>query len=114
VTRLFSAAPTSLNAATITSLIFVIIGSLSVAGSLQQIYEKAFHQPHRGVRGLHRLPVWIAGLCLFVAFESEVGRPVRDLADGFGLVAVLTLCDRGLFRCAWRLLEVLLLGDDHR
>jgi hypothetical protein len=46
--------------ATATSLIFVTAGTLAVAGSLWQIYEKVFHTEHGGLRGLYRLPVWTA------------------------------------------------------
>ncbi len=37
-------APASLNPATVTSLVFVTAGLLAVASSLQQVYEKVFHQ----------------------------------------------------------------------
>src|SRR5690242_6469175 len=86
MTHLFTSAPASLNVATVTSLIFVAAGTLAVAGSLQQIYEKAFRQDHRGVRGYNRLLIWIVVLCLVVAFESAIGRPVRDASAGAGLV----------------------------
>jgi membrane protein len=89
VTRLLTSAPASLNVATVTSLLFVAAGSLAVASSLQQIYEKVFHQDHLGVR-LYRLLIWIVVLCLVVVFESLVGRPVRDVSAGAGLVELLT------------------------
>jgi membrane protein len=82
MTHLFTSAPATLNVATATSLLFVTAGTLAVAGSLQQIYEKVFHQDHHGLRGLYRLPVWIAVLGLTVIFDTLVGRPVRNLADG--------------------------------
>ena len=82
LTHLFTSAPATLNVATATSLIFVTAGTLAVAGSLQQIYEKVFHQDHRGLRGLYRLLIWIMALGLVVVFESVVGRPVRHLSDG--------------------------------
>ncbi len=46
--HLFTSAPASLNAATATSLVFLIAGTLAVASSLQQIYEKVFRQDHHG------------------------------------------------------------------
>jgi membrane protein len=61
-----------------------------VASSLQQIYEKAFHQDHRGLRDLYRFLIWIAALCLTVALESIAGRPVRNATAGIGLVDVVT------------------------
>lgn len=90
VSHLFNSSSASLNAATITSAIFVLAGMLAVAGSLQQIYEKAFHQEHRGMRDVPRLLVWIAALCGVVAFESVVGRPVRNAAAGTGVVELVT------------------------
>jgi membrane protein len=90
VTHLFTSSPASLNAATATGLVFVTAGRFAVASSLQQIYEKAFHQDHRGLRDLYRLLIWIAGLCLTVTLESIAGRPARDATAGIGLVDVVT------------------------
>ncbi len=55
VDHLFTSAPATLSVATATSLIFLIAGMLSVASSLQQIYETVFRQDHRGLRNLYRL-----------------------------------------------------------
>ena len=82
MTHLFTSAPATLNVATATSLLFVGAGMLAVAGSLQQIYEKVFHQDHLGWRVLHRLLIWIAVLGLTVVADTVVGRPVRSAADG--------------------------------
>ena len=90
MTHLLTSAPATLNVATATSLLFVAAGTLAVAGSLQQIYEKVFHQEHRGLRGAYRLLIWVAALCLVVALESLVSRPVRNAADGVGLVELVT------------------------
>jgi membrane protein len=90
VTHLFTSSPASLNVATATSLVFVTAGTIAVAGSLQQIYEKAFHQDHRGLRDLYRLLIWVAALCLVVAFESVVSRPIRNASAGAGLVEIVT------------------------
>ena len=90
VAHLLTSAPATLNFATATSLLFVAAGSLAVASSLQQIYEKVFHQDHLGLRGAYRLLIWISVLCLVVAFESLVSKPVRGAADGVGLVELVT------------------------
>jgi len=55
----------------------------AVASSLQQIYEKVFHQAHRGLRDLFRLLSWIVVLCLAVAFDSVAERPVSSAAGGW-------------------------------
>ncbi len=90
VTRLFRSANASLTVATATSLVVVLAGTLAVASSLQQIYEKVFLQRHRGLRDVPRLLVWVSVLCGVVAFESVVGRPARNVAGGRGLVDVVT------------------------
>jgi membrane protein len=91
VSHLLTSSPAVLNVATFTSLLFVAAGTLAVASSLQQIYEKAFRQDHRGVRDVYRLPVWVVVLCAVVAFESIVGRPVRDAPGGVVLAELVTL-----------------------
>jgi len=83
VDHLFTSAPASLNAATVTSLIFVTAGLLAVTSSLQQIYLKVFHQAHRGPRDLFRLLAWIVVLCLAVAIDSVAERPVSSAAGGW-------------------------------
>ena len=90
MTHLLTSAPATLNAATATSLLFVAAGTLAVAGSLRQIYEKVFGQEHRGLRGAYRLLLWVVALCLVVALETVAGRPVRDASAGVGLVELLT------------------------
>ena len=82
VGHLLTSSPAVLNVATFTSLLFVTAGTLAVASSLQQIYEKAFRQDHRGMRDMYRLAIWTVVLCAAVALESVVGRPVRDLPGG--------------------------------
>jgi membrane protein len=83
VDHLFTSAPASLNAATVTSLVFVTAGILAVASSIQQIYEKVFRQAHRGLRDLFRLPPWIVVSCLVVAFDSVAEKPVSSAAGGW-------------------------------
>jgi membrane protein len=90
VTRLFPSSPASVNAATITSLIFVLAGTLAVASSLQHIYEQVFQQDHRGFRDVHRWLIWIAVLCGILALESVVDRPAQRLAGGNALIELIT------------------------
>jgi membrane protein len=90
VTHLLTSSPASLNVATATSLVFVTFGTLAMAGSLQQVYEKVFHQDHLGVRGLYRLLVWVAALCVAMIVEGAVARPVRNFYAGVGLAQLAT------------------------
>jgi hypothetical protein len=91
VDHLFTSSPASLNAATATSLVFVAAGMLAVASSLQQIYEKVFHQTHRGLRDLLRLLTWLIMSCLAVAFESIAVRTVSSAAAGRWLAPLVTV-----------------------
>jgi site-specific recombinase XerC len=88
--HLFTTAPATLDAATATSLVFLVFGMLAVASSLQQIYEKVFRQGHlRGLRELYRLLTWIAVLCGAVVAESLAERPVSAVAVGDLALAAL-------------------------
>jgi membrane protein len=90
--HLFTAAPATLNAATATSLIFLIFGMLAVASSLQQIYEKVFGQDHHGGwRDLWRLLTWIVVLGAAVVAESLAERPVSAAGGGDWLAPLVTI-----------------------
>jgi membrane protein len=91
VDHLFTSAPATLNAATATSLVFLVFGMLAVASSLQQIYEKVFRQDHRGLRDLGRLSAWIAVLCVAVVVQSVAERPVSAVAAGGWLAPLVTV-----------------------
>jgi len=90
VAHLFTSAPAAVNVGTITSLLFVSAGTLAVGSSLQQIYEKVFGQEPRGLRNLPRLLIWVTVLCGVIAFDSFVGRPVRNAPGGRVLAEVVT------------------------
>jgi len=89
--HLFTSAPATLNAATATSLVFLFAGMLAVASSLQQIYEKVFHQDHRGMRDVYRLVTWIVVLGVVVVAESLAERPVSSVAAGGWLAPLVTV-----------------------
>jgi membrane protein len=108
VDHLITSAPATVNAATITSLIFVTFGMLAVASSLQQIYEKAFGQDHRGLRDWYRLLAWIVVLCLTVTLESVAGRPVRNAPAGGWLAPLVTVAIMAAF--FWWTMDFLLAG----
>ena len=108
VDHLFTSAPASLNAATVTSLVFVTAGLLAVASSLQQVYEKVFHQTHRGQRDLFRLLAWIVVSCLAVAFDSVAERPVSSAAGGGWLAPLVTIAIMTPF--VWWTMHFLLAG----
>ncbi len=72
-------------------MVFLTAGMLAVASSLQQIYEKAFGQDHRGFRDLGRLSAWIAVLCVAVVAEGVAERPVSAVAAGGWLAPLVTV-----------------------
>jgi membrane protein len=88
--HLFTSSPATLNAATVTSLVFVAGGTVAVASSIQQIYEKVFHQDHRGWRYLYRRLVWVAVMCGVVALETAVAGAVRNAVPGDWVVDIVT------------------------
>jgi membrane protein len=90
VEQLFHSSPATVSVATLSSLLFVAAGTVAVASSLQQIYEKVFRQPRRGMRDLPRLLIWVAAVCGVVAFQSMVGRPVRNAWGGRGVIDLVT------------------------
>jgi membrane protein len=108
VTHLLTSSPASLNVATGTSLVFVTLGTLAIAGSLQQVYEKVFRQDHRGIRDLYRLVIWLAVFCAAMTAEGAVARPVRALSGGVGLAQVVTFAILAPF--FWWTMHFLLAG----
>jgi membrane protein len=108
VSHLLTSSPAVLNVATLTSLLFVAAGTLAVASSVQQIYEKAFRQDHRGMRDAYRLAIWTVALCVTVTLESVIGRPVRDAPGGVVLAELVTFAVMTLF--FWWTMHFLLAG----
>src|SRR5450755_2361215 len=114
VDHLFTSAPATLSVATATSLIFLIAGMLSVASSLQQIYETVFRQDHRGLRDLYRLRdlsrllTWIVVLGVVMVAESLAERPVSAVADGGWLAPLVTVAITAPFY--WWAMHFLLAG----
>jgi membrane protein len=90
--HLFTTAPATLTAATATSLVFLVFGTVAVASSLQQIYEKVFGQDHHGGwRDLWRLLTWIVVLGAVVVAESLAARPVSAVTGGGWLAPLVTV-----------------------
>lgn len=61
-----------------TALLIAFAGTMTVAGSLQVVYEKVFGHEHRGRRDLPRLVLWVAVLLLALASEVALGKPVHS------------------------------------
>lgn len=72
--RLFTSSPATLNADTVTSLVIVGAGAVAITSSIRQIYEKIFHQHHRGLPFLWRRLSWVGVMCVVVALETTTAR----------------------------------------
>jgi membrane protein len=90
VDPLFRSAPATLNAATATSLVFLVAGMFAVTSSLQQIYEKIFRQDHRGRPDVGRFLIWMGVLCLEIVVVSVAGRPARGVLAGGWMAPLVT------------------------
>ncbi len=120
VNHLFTSAPATLSVATATSLIFLIAGMLSVASSLQRIYETVFCQDHRGLRDLYRLRdlhrlrdlyrllTWIVVLGVVMVAESLADQPVSAVAGSGWLAPLVTVATMAPFY--WWTMHFLLAG----
>jgi membrane protein len=45
-----------------TSMVFFVLGGIAAAAALQDMYERAFELPHRGMKGILHLLAWLAVL----------------------------------------------------
>jgi membrane protein len=90
VSHLFTQHGARWNSATAISLLLMVAGTLTVVGALQEIYEKAFQQPRRGMRDLPRYLLWIIVMCAAVTLPSLVADSIRGLPGGSVLLEVLT------------------------
>lgn len=108
LTQLFGASHPAFSLAMVISLLVALAGTLAVGSSLQQIYEKLFAAPPRGLRAAPRLLVWVAVLCAAVSLQSVIGRPIRNASGGRGLIDVVTFALFTLF--FWWTMRFLLFG----
>jgi membrane protein len=90
-----------------TSMVFFVLGGIAAATALQDIYERAFDLPHRGVKDILYLLAWLAvliGTLLLTGWAA----PVLRRAGGPVLVVVAGLvCSTGFW---WLTMRTLLAG----
>jgi len=90
-----------------TSMVFFVLGGIATATALQQIYERAFDLPHRGMKDiLHRL-AWLAVLIGTSLLTGWAGPGLRH-AGGPALLAVAGLVWSNGFW--WVTMRILLAG----
>jgi membrane protein len=80
VETLFRNHPTHAVVPIVTGLLFSIAGIVAVVASLQVVYERLFHQEHRGWRDLPRYVVWAAVVLGLLVVEGIVNAPERNAA----------------------------------
>jgi membrane protein len=90
VSHLFTQHSAKWDSATALSLLIMIAGTLTVVGALQEIYEKAFEQPRRGLRDFPRYLVWIVVMCAVLALPGTLRDVLRSVPGGFVVIEVLT------------------------
>jgi membrane protein len=90
VSHLFTQHGAEWNSATAISLVVMVAGTLTVVGALQEIYEKAFEQPRRGLRDFPRYFVWIGVMCVIVALPGAIAENTRSLPGGSVLTEIVT------------------------
>jgi membrane protein len=77
---LFRHSPVHLAAPIVLGLIIAFAGTMSVASSLQIIYERIFDHEHRGWRDVLRFALWVIVLLAALIVEGVISKPVRTSA----------------------------------
>jgi membrane protein len=68
--------------AVVLALLFAVGGTISVAGAVQRIYERTFHQPHLKRWNVPRLLIWAAVLLAWLATDGVIAAGTRQVTDG--------------------------------
>lgn len=72
------------------SMVFFVLGGIAAATALQQIYERAFDLPHRGMKDIPRRLAWLAVLIGTSLLTGWAGPGIRHVG-GPALLAVAGL-----------------------
>ena len=88
---LFRKSPSHSAGPIILGLIIAFAGTVTVARSLQVVYERVFDQDGRGWRDLLRFLVWVCVLLGFLIAEGSVDNPLRSAVGPVvrGLVSLM-------------------------
>ncbi|CAO5253439.1 ribonuclease BN [Frankia sp. AgKG'84/4] len=92
---------------TVVGAVWLCLGGLSLAGSVQTIYQRAFRIPSAGLRGVPGQLGWLAGLIAFLAGTTATGAVLTSTVAGQLCHALLVTAALGLFLWggAWLLLR---------
>lgn len=88
------------------SYVLFVLSGFAVAGAVQELYEKTFDVPGRGLRDTPRRLVWLLVLAAGTAFSGSAGTWLHDSGGPvlFGVIVLLAAT------CFWWLSMWLLLG----
>ncbi|MCK9894013.1 ribonuclease BN [Frankia sp. AgB32] len=92
---------------TVVGATWLCLGGLSLAGSVQAIYQRAYRLPSAGMRGVPAQLVWLAGLIVFLAGTTAIGAVLTGTVAGQIYVALIVTAALALFLWAgtWILLR---------
>jgi membrane protein len=107
VRAMFRSSPSHDVFAIVTGLLLSLTGTIAVVGSIQVLYERLFHQEHRGWRDTPRLLVWVVALLAALAAQAIISGPVRRSAGPVGEVLVRLVAETLFF---WWTMHFLLAG----
>lgn len=82
--ELFRKTPTHAASPIVLGVVIAFAGTVTVASSLQVIYERAFDQEHRGWRDLSRFIVWVLVLLGALILEGSTDIPLRRAVGVIG------------------------------
>ena len=108
VSQLFRSSPAHSAAAIVAALIFATAGTISVASSLQVIYERVFDQQHRGWKDVPRFVTWAGVLFGVLVADSVISGPVHSAA---GPVVQGLITYAGVAGFFWWTMHFLLAGQ---
>jgi membrane protein len=106
VSQLFRSSPSHSAADIVTGLIFAAVGTVTVASSLQVIYERIFGQPHRGWQDLLRFITWVGVLFGVLVADSVTSGSFRIVVTPVGVAVFFWWTMHFLLagRVSWRFL----------
>ncbi|HYA68709.1 MAG TPA: YhjD/YihY/BrkB family envelope integrity protein [Acidimicrobiales bacterium] len=98
VDALFHASVSSFNVAILIGLLLSFAGTITVARSVQTIYERSFKQPHAvGMKGMLRSVVWVLAVGGVLIGDSAVAKALRDGPAGPAVIGLVEFVGFTLF-----------------
>lgn len=90
-----------------TSMVFFVLGGIAAATALQEIYERAFDLPHRGMKDIPRRLAWLAVLIGTSLLTGWAGPGLRHAGGPALLAAAGLVWSTGFW---WVTMRILLAG----